>query len=538
MTPFLRGIMYALDDPKYHTVAVVKGAQTGCTLIGHMWIANRAALDGGPTLVVYPNENLARSVSQTRVQPLFEDSPSIAVLLPADLKTDWTNLQYRLRTCVVNFVGSNSPASLASRPIRYVLGDEVSKWPDQTGQESDPVNLVRQRQKTFEHNSKAFFISTPTTENDAILRLASGGDMRKYHVECPYCRGWQVMKWANVKFDSKADVETAAQGSFYECEACKKPWTDRDKMEAVAGGEWRGTQAAGDPGVASFHLPSFLAPWVKWSALVRKFLRTKSSPIELQDFVNSELAEPFILADTRIRSELLAEREADYDAESGAPFEAPQFKDSYGKKNRLSFGGIDVGLDYFRCVFREFTEDGESALIWKGTLSTFSQLDELMTRLDIEAACIDARYRADDIYAATFTYAGIWPAKGVGEFRVPGLWEIQTRNVDEGKKKEADGRLVAVLMFDSNALHTMLADRINRAQYAPAWFLFRGASTDAQYVREMTSQYRHEGRWVNPTKRDDHFFDAEALCILAADKAGFKPVNLADDETEKQDGKE
>jgi hypothetical protein len=242
------------------------------------------------------------------------------------------------------------------------------------------------------------------------------------------------------------------------------------------------------------------------------------------------------LADTRILSELLAEREADYYEENVAPFDAPQFKDSYGKKNRMSFGGIDVGLDYFRCVFREFTEDGESALIWKGTLATFSQLDEIMSKLKIEAACIDTRYRADDIYAATFTYAGFWPAKGVGEFRVPGLWEVQTRNIDEGKKTAQEGRNVVILMFDSNALHTMLADRINRTQYAPAWFLFKGASTDAQYAREMTAQYRHEGRWVNPTKRDDHYWDAEALVILAADKAGFKPVNLADEneKTEQQ----
>ena len=151
---------------------------------------------------------------------------------------------------------------------------------------------------------------------------------------------------------------------------------------------------------------------------------------------------------------------------------------------------------------------------------------------------LDTRYRKEDIYAATFTYEGFWPSVGVGEFRVPGLWEIHSRNVDEGKKTAQEGRKVGVLMFDSNALHTMLADRINRAQYAPAWFLFRGASTDAQYCREMTSQYRHEGRWVNPTKRDDHYWDAEALVILAADKGGFKPVNLPDEPEEKQEGGE
>ncbi len=537
LTPFLRGIMDALDDPSIHTVALVKGAQTGGTQIGHIWLAKVTTVDPGPVLVVYPNADLARSVSQTRIQPLFEDSPTVAAVLPDDLKTEWTNMQYRLKTCVVNFVGSNSPASLASRPCRYVLGDEVSKWPEQTGDESDPVNLVRQRQKTFEHNSKAFFLSTPTVQDDAILRLYATGDQRKYHVQCPHCQGWQVLKWANVRFDASAEIDKAAAGAHYECETCKAAWTDRDKQGAVAGGEWRATKTPADPGVASFHLPSFLAPWVKWAGLVRKFLRTKNNPVELQDFINSELAEPFIQADTSIRAEVLASREADYPAETVNPFECDQFKEAYGSKQRMTFGGVDVQQEEFVVVLREFTIDGESALIYKGRIATFSGLAALMEQFKVEALCIDSRYRADDVYAAATTYPGIWPAKGVGEFRVPGLWEAQMRNIDEGRKDAKQGRTIGVLIFDSNALHTILADRIHRAQYAPAWFLYRGASGDAQYVREMTAQYRHEGRWVNPTKRDDHYWDAEALAILAADKAGFKPMMIAPDEDAEQDAK-
>jgi phage terminase large subunit GpA-like protein len=524
--------MDALDDAEIHTVVVQAGAQTGKTVTAYGWLARSVCCDPGPALVCYPSEDLARSNSQTRIQPLFEDSPATAAILPNDLKTEWTNMQYRLKTCVVNFVGSNSPASLASRPCRYVLGDEVSKWPQQTGEESDPVNLVRQRQKTFEHNSKAFFLSTPTVQDDAILRLYATGDQRKYHVPCPYCHGWHVLKWANIKFDATQEIDKAAAGARYECEACKTVWTDRDKQTAVAVGEWRATKTAADPGVASFHLPSFLAPWVKWEGLVRKFLRTKNNPVELQDFVNSELAEPFIQADTSIRAEVLAAREADYTPETVKPFDLPQFAESFGAKQRMTFGGVDVQQEEFVVVLREFTIDGESALVYKGRVATFAGLDALMTQYQVEAVCIDSRYRTDDVYAAATTYSGIWPCKGVGEFRVPGLWEAQTRNLDEGRRDAKSGRTIGVLMFDSNALHTILADRIHRAQYAPAWFLYRGASGDAQYVREMTAQYRHEGRWVNPTKRDDHYWDAEALAILAADKAGYKPTMLADETTE------
>jgi hypothetical protein len=34
--------------------------------------------------------------------------------------------------------------------------------------------------------------------------------------------------------------------------------------------------------------------------------------------------------------------------------------------------------------------------------------------------------------------------------------------------------------------------------------------------------YRANGVWVNPRKLADHYADAEKLCLLAADYAGYK----------------
>ena len=535
LVPTLRGVADALDDPRINTVVVVKGAQTGVTQLAYGWLGKEADIDPGPALIVYNSEDNARKNSKTRCMPLFEDSPRLAALLPDNRKDDWNVLMYRLKSCTLYWTGSNSPANIASLPIRRVLGDEVSKWPEQSGEEADPVNLVRQRQKTYGTTRKAFFLSTPTYAGDAIMRLHDQGDARKYFVQCPHCQGWQVMRWASVKFDASLPIAEAAAGAHYECETCKAAWSERDKRTAVAAGEWRATQQPVDPTVASFHLPGFLAQWVRFEELASKFLRTKSNPVELRDFINSDLGEPFVEVDNHVRAEVLAAREADYVSETIHPFELEQFAEAYGSKRRMTFGGVDVQQEEFVVVLREFTADGESALVYKGRCATFAGLNALMEQFEVEAICIDSRYRADDVYAAATTYAGIWPCKGVGEFRVPGLWEAQMRNIDEGRRDAKAGRTIGVLMFDSNALHTILSDRIHRSQYAPAWFLYRGASGDAQYVREMTAQYRHEGRWVNPTKRDDHYWDAEALAILAADKAGFKPVMIADAATEEKE---
>lgn len=41
----------------------------------------------------------------------------------------------------ISIVGANSPAGLASRPVRVVLCDEVDRYPVSAGSEGDPVPL-------------------------------------------------------------------------------------------------------------------------------------------------------------------------------------------------------------------------------------------------------------------------------------------------------------------------------------------------------------------------------------------------------------
>ena len=64
--------------------------------------------------------------------------------------------------------GANSPAGLASRPIRILLCDEVDRYPDSAGTEGDPVQLAEKRTITF-WNRKKIFVSTPG--NKGVSRI-------------------------------------------------------------------------------------------------------------------------------------------------------------------------------------------------------------------------------------------------------------------------------------------------------------------------------------------------------------------------------
>ena len=510
ITPYVRGIMDALDDPSIHTVVVEAGAQTGKTVLAYAWLARCVVSDPGPCLVCYPSEDLARSNSQTRIQPMFEDSPNIAPVIPADRKTYWQTLQYRVNGCVVYLTGASSPAQVSSRPIRYLLCDEIDKFPAEAGKEADPVSLAIQRTKTY-WNRKILLVSTPTTPDGQIHRHAMRGDMRRWFVPCPKCCAMQALIWAQVKWrDGKP------QTAHYECAECGKAWSDVQRKAAISAGECRSTQTAPEPGVASFHLSSLYAQWVSLSDLTSKFLRTKSSPIELRDFINSDLAEPYIASDMRIRDGALVEREADYVTET-------LYYRAEGLKTAV-FGGVDVQKNEFVTVFRQFTETGDSALVFKGRLATFGEIDATATRFGAFGVCIDCRYRSTEVYEASLAFRGFWPTVGVSGFRIPAIFEVQTRNVDEGRKGVSTGRVVSILVANSNALLTMLAERVDRAPGVPQWRLYRGATMDEQYVREMSAMYRANGVWVNPRHLPEHYADAEKLALLAAEYAGYRRV--------------
>jgi len=510
LTPYVRMIMDALDDPAIHTVVVEAGAQTGKTVTAYAWLVRSVVCDPGPCLVCYPSEDLARSNSQTRIQPMFEDSPAAAAVLPADRKAYWQTLQYRVNGCVVHLTGASSPAQVSSRPIRYLLCDEIDKFPPEAGKEADPVSLAIQRTKTF-WNRKILLVSTPTTPDGQIHRHAMRGDMRRWFVPCPHCAARQTLVWTQVKWD-----EGKPATAHYECAECGKPWTELQKRAAVSAGEMRPTQQAPEAGVASFHLSSLYAPWVALPDLAAKFLRTKANPVELRDFINSDLAEPYIASDMRIRDGALAEREADY-------AEGAEYYRAEGLKTAV-FGGVDVQQAELVAVFRQFTEHGDSALMFKGRLHTFSELDALATRFGAFGVCIDCRYRSAEVYEASIAYRGFWPVAGVPSFRIPAIFEVQTRNIDEGKRGAATGRVVSILVANSNALLTMLAERVEQLTGVPKWRLYRGAAADEQYVREMTAMYRANGVWVNPRKLPEHYADAEKLALLAAEYAGYKRV--------------
>ena len=76
-TPYLIGIMDEFLNYETEEMAICKGTQFGMTEAIQNMIGYIIQQDPSPTLVVYPSETLAESVSQNRLYPMITASPSL-----------------------------------------------------------------------------------------------------------------------------------------------------------------------------------------------------------------------------------------------------------------------------------------------------------------------------------------------------------------------------------------------------------------------------------------------------------------------------
>lgn len=517
ITPYVRGPMEAFSDPRVWKITLAKGAQTGGTLVEYVCALWAMCEDPGPIMFVYPNADLARSASESRVMPMIDDSPIVAGEKTED-PDEYTKLQYRLRRCTVNWVGSNSPANLASRPVRYLFLDEVDKYPGHTDREADAVSLAIQRTKTF-WNRKIFITSTPTTPEGAVWVSFLDGDQRRFFLPCHKCGVMQWLKWGQVKFDSKATPDKAAAEAHYECEACRAKWTDQDKRRALPAGEWRSTGRATTSGHASFHLSSLYAPWTTWAQLVQRFMRTKQYPNELQDFVNSELGEPWIQIDNQIKDAAFAKLEGDYT--EGQKFaEVEAYKGKYDKVDAAVIAGVDVQKGYLVATLRQWVIGGDSGLVWHGTVANLEALDKLCDVHGVQWVMIDRRYRTREVDEFALAHVGFVPCEGV-KTRVKALYSSSTIDLDEGRSRAGGDRVIGIINHDADQLKDILAGLIQRDENAPAWLVPKGYASNEDYCKQMSSERRVNGKWVLLNQRANHAWDTEVLTLLGAIRFGY-----------------
>ena len=365
-------------------------SQTGKTggILGNFigYVVDR---DPGPMLVIVPTLDNAKSWSKDRLMPLLRDTPALRgkVSEARSRDADSGMLHKRFRGGQLSIVGANSPASLAARPIRYLILDEVDRMPISAGAEGSPISLGLKRTVSF-WNRKILMCSSPTTKNaSAIEKRYQASDRRKYWVPCCHCGEFQILLFPRIEWEPGKTEEAA-----YRCEHCSKLIPHHQKPWMLLLGEWRAENPSAN--TAGFWINQLYSPFVSWEDTANEFLDAKGSPEMLRTFINTALCESW--DDERETSTdegaLLARREF-------YPAEVPQGA-------VLLTAGIDVQDDSLHCEVTGWGLGEESWLIdyriFKGDPSSFSpwsELDQYLLqpwrhesgpKLTVQAACIDS----------------------------------------------------------------------------------------------------------------------------------------------------
>ncbi|WP_201787701.1 phage terminase large subunit family protein [Rummeliibacillus stabekisii] len=197
VTPYLKEIMDEFNSIETEEIIFIKPTQVGGTEALNNALGYVVMQDPSPVMIVYPTEPLAEHVSENRLQPMLKLQPELKKRFN-ELRT--SKLEIQCEDMFIALAGSNSPSGLSSRPVKYVLLDEVDKYPGASKKEADPIKLAKERTKTFP-DRKIFLASTPTLRTGHIWKAKENADIEKhYFVPCPHCGDYIELKLQQIKW--------------------------------------------------------------------------------------------------------------------------------------------------------------------------------------------------------------------------------------------------------------------------------------------------------------------------------------------------
>ena len=297
--PYQREPMEAVNDPEVQSVVMMWASQTGKTEIINNIVGFFISEEPSPMLVLQPTLDMAETWSKDRLAPMVRDTAILTELVADSKARDSGNtvLHKRFTGGHITVAGANSPTSLASRPIRVVLCDEVDRYPQSAGAEGDPISLAQKRSDTF-FNSVHVTTSTPTIKG--VSRVEAEFDLtdqRCWFCPCPHCGEHQLLQWSQVTWDKDEEGKHLPETARLVCSKCKADISDKQRQQMVNQGEWRPTsEFTGKRGYHLNGLASLFPPRKGYKTrlhqAVSQFLDSKHRGTEsLKAWTNTFLAE-------------------------------------------------------------------------------------------------------------------------------------------------------------------------------------------------------------------------------------------------------
>lgn len=365
LTPWVRGMHEALDDPEVVEVVAMKSAQIAWTdgvLLNY--IGRRIDIDPCPVIVMFAKDEAAKQFNDEKLVPMIEATPRLGVKIRTDKLRDRDNrAQFKnFDGGFLKLVSSRSPSSVKSSPVPVVCVEEPDDADTNVRGQGDSIALLVERTKTFPRR-KVIFGGTPTIAGLSRVEAAfKRSDQRRFWVPCHHCDESHVLAWENVTWLRDAEVEHEVFGrsrpetARYVCPHCGGAWSNVEKNRNVRRGQWIASQAF--RGTAGFAINELYSPFPgsALAMLVEKHLIAQHALAQGDDtkarsFRNNTEGLPYEYQTELPEADELAKRAEEY-GEGTVP-----------EGGLVLTAGVDVQHDRLALVIRAWGRGEESWLV-------------------------------------------------------------------------------------------------------------------------------------------------------------------------------
>ena len=520
--PYLKRIMDCFNDEHIGEIVWLKCTQIGGTegllnMVGYI-------IDQNPTRIMYvlPDDTMCKDFSELRMQKMLEGCPTLKEKYD-DYGSKDSVLKFR--NGFLFFASAQSPGKLASWSTRYVILDEIDKFPKRARKEAGPIKLAEERTKN-RFNSKIVKISTPTFKTGPIYRAYEATDIKyEYLVPCPHCGYYQVLKFKNIHWpkgeDGHSDITIARQAAYYSCEKCNGRIDDRHKMAMLRAGRWEAkNKVAGQAKSVGFHINSIYSPWLRFGDVAAEYLGSKDDPVDKQNFVNSWLGEPWEDTTSELDSKIVMDHRTELQE-----CVVPDY-------TQLITAGVDVQKYKFYWTVRAWGAGVTSQCISYGTARTWDELEAIMNRFwpdtngeakwQVDLCAIDSGYRTQEVYDFCLDHSD-WAVPVKGKFTASTQTARFKKSVIDSTTTK--GPVQEIYIVNVDKYKDMIAANLSKPLYARGSFMVHGETTE-EYAEHLTSEHkvvdikdRHEVyTWIPKTSHAaNHWLDTEVYAALAAD---------------------
>jgi len=558
MTPYGREILERFGDRRTKSLTLCfasQSAKTTLTIIGMLY---RLVRDAQDTMWVFPNRELANSFSKARWMKFVLACEYARSLLPRTTKNEidrhlFAFMEQHFLTMFLKFVGSNSPANLASFPCGILVMDECDKYGDQSKYEAAALDLAEERTKTFPF-PLVVKASTPTTAERMIWPAFLKSDQRYFWVPCPRCsksitlkfrvkteaHGLCGLRWwresdVEAKTDGEWDLNKVSQQAYYRCQECGGEIQDFERPSIINAGVWNATNTLAEAGDYGYHLSSLysiLGRKTSLGAIAAQWIKAKGILSGRQNFINSWLAETWD-----------SERMFDQEDIRPEPYRLQDVPEA-----SVAILTIDVQENHFWAVVRRWMApskerpNGESWLLFADKVESVEHLEQLQkeNKIDGENVLVDLAHRPNQTGRLILEHGwrGIWGSdtksfwhrfpNGTRIERIFSTVQLRDPHLGTAWESRTLDR-VRYIKFSVNGAMDLISSL--RFHQPPIWHISIDVSD--KYQRHMTSrmkvavQSKRTGRWEQIWKelhQDDHLLDCEEFQVIRAIQLGLISV--------------